>query len=149
MTDHKFEKSTGYPTTSNVVKLSNERLILNLNMCIWKNVESLWNVARKNKQSYTTVMAIEKGVINATLSIAFTFFHIQCTSLVFAFKERITRYKNSKLISKQIPWNASTHKWNLNCNLHGICIGLALEWQCSILSILYFLSIKINLCGHF
>lgn len=45
------------------------------------------------------------------------------------------RYKNSKLISKQIPWNASTHKSNLNCNLHGICIGLELEWQCSTLSI--------------
>lgn len=30
----------------------------------------------KNKQSYTIVMAIEKGVINAPLSIAFTFFHI-------------------------------------------------------------------------
>lgn len=69
-------------------------------------------------------------------------------SLVFAFKERITRYTNSKLISKQIPWNASTHKSNLNCNLHGICIGLELEWQYSTLSILYFLSIKINVCGH-
>lgn len=69
-------------------------------------------------------------------------------SLVFAFKAWITRYKNSKLISKQIPWNASTHKSNLNCNLHGICIGLELEWQCSTLSILYFLSIKINVRGH-